>query len=124
MVTDADLGAEGPLAVYCNPAFCAMTGYCRDEWIGRSPKILQGPLSDHGVIGRLREALESAADFHGATFNYRKDGSCYLVEWNVSPVRSSEGGGYPLRFRAARYYGKSPCRTAAGAVGPGPERDP
>ncbi len=92
VITDAGLGAEGPRVVYCNPAFCAMTGYCRDEWIGRSPKILQGPLSDHGVIGRLREALNSATDFHGATFNYRKDGSCYLVEWNVSPVRSSEGG--------------------------------
>lgn len=92
VITDAGLGAEGPRVVYCNPAFCAMTGYCRDEWIGRSPKILQGPLSDQGVIGRLREALNSATDFHGATFNYRKDGSCYLVEWNVSPVRSSEGG--------------------------------
>lgn len=91
VITDAGRGAQGPLVVYCNPAFSAMTGYCRDEWIGRSPRILQGPLSDRGVIGRLREALDAAADFHGATFNYRKDGSCYLVEWNVSPVRCSEG---------------------------------
>ncbi|CAJ48612.1 sensor domain-containing diguanylate cyclase [Bordetella avium] len=81
-----------PIIVYSNPALCAMTGYTAEELIGNSPKILQGPLTDKTVINRLRLCLKNGDYFQGSTFNYRKDGSPYLVEWNISPVRGAQGG--------------------------------
>ena len=91
VITDADLVNGGPFIVECNPAFCAMTGYSRDELLGRSPRILQGPDTDPAVIRRLKECLLSGTYFEGATVNYRKDGTPYDLQWNISPVRSAEG---------------------------------
>ncbi len=91
VVTTANLQGDGPIIIYCNPAFCVMTGYKAEELIGRSPRMLQGPLTDPKVLRRLRACLHSRQFFEGATFNYRKDGSAYLVEWNVSPVLDAHG---------------------------------
>ena len=91
MITSADLGGDGPLIEYCNAALCAMTGYAADELIGRSPRMLQGPLTDRAVLQRLRLCLEEGRVFLGSTVNYRKNGEPYQLEWNISPVRDSAG---------------------------------
>ena len=41
----------------------------------------------------LREVgRDAVAEHHeGSTFNYRKDGGSYVVEWNISPVRDADG---------------------------------
>lgn len=87
VITDADFSGDGPHIIAANPAFCAMTGYAEDELIGRSPRILQGPDTDPHVIARLSRAIRDGEFFLGRTVNYRKDGSPYTVEWNISPVR-------------------------------------
>lgn len=91
VITTAALDGDGPLITYCNPAFCAMTGYVVAELFGRSPRLLQGPLTDSSLLQRLRKCLRHGEFFQGSTFNYRKDGSTYLVEWNISPVRDAQG---------------------------------
>ena len=91
VITNATLEGEGPCITYCNPAFCRMTGYTEQELLGRSPRLLQGPHTDPQVLQRLRECLQQGRFFQGSTVNYRKDGSSYLVEWNISPVRDAQG---------------------------------
>lgn len=91
LITDAGLRDGGPCITYCNPAFCRMTGYAATELLGRSPRLLQGPQTDPQVLQRLRECLRNGTFFQGSTVNYRKDGSSYLVEWNISPVRDAQG---------------------------------
>ncbi len=88
VITDADFADGGPHIVECNPAFCAMTGYAREELIGVSPRILQGPETDPAVIERLSASLREGTYFEGETINYRKDGQPYSVQWNISPVRA------------------------------------
>ncbi len=91
MITSADLEGDGPLIEYCNPALCAMTGYSAHELIGRSPRILQGPLTDRQVLQRLRQCLQEGRYFEGRAINYRKNGEPYHLEWNISPVRDRSG---------------------------------
>ena len=91
VITDANLEDDGPHIEYCNPAFCEMTGYALAELIGRSPRILQGPDTDPQVLARLRACLRSNTPFQGSAINYRKDGTPYHVEWNISPVRGADG---------------------------------
>jgi PAS domain S-box-containing protein len=89
VITDADLNNQQIL--YANPAFVEMSGYDLEELIGKSPKILQGPLTDKKVIDRLRECLINGEYFEGSTVNYSKHGVPYQVEWNISPVKDPEG---------------------------------
>lgn len=91
LITDARMGGEGPGIVYANPRFLTMTGYRLEELLGRSPRQLQGPLTDPAVLQRLRECLRDGYFFEGAAINYRKDGSTYHVQWNISPIRDEEG---------------------------------
>lgn len=90
VITDADLSA-GCRVLIANPAFCAMTGYTLDELRGRSLAILQGPQTDPAVIEELRACLNAARFFEGTAINYRKDGSTYIVRWNITPVHDDDG---------------------------------
>lgn len=90
VITDADL-ACGCKVQIANPAFCAMTGYSLEELRGHSLKILQGSATDPAVIQHLRHCLETGEHFDGSTINYRKDGTPYVVRWNISPVRNDDG---------------------------------
>lgn len=89
VITDADRANGGPRIVLCNDAFCEMTGYPREELIGESPRILQGPLTDPAVIDELRNCLDEERPFAGSTINYRKDRQPYIVQWNITPVREA-----------------------------------
>ncbi len=91
LITSADLDEPGPRIEYANPAFTRMTGYAAQEVIGRSPRFLQGPDTDRSVLDHLRARLEAGDPAQGEALNYRKDGSTYVVEWLITPVRESDG---------------------------------
>jgi diguanylate cyclase (GGDEF)-like protein/PAS domain S-box-containing protein len=91
IVTDATVDAPGPRIVYVNRAFEEMTGYSFGEVLNRSPRLLQGPETERAVLDRLRAALEEARPFHGHTINYKKDGTPFMLEWNVEPIRGPSG---------------------------------
>ena len=86
MMTDAEPGPHGPRILYVNPAFCRMSGYSEEELLGRTPRILQGPATNPDVLARLRDCLRDGTFFSGSTVNYRKDGTRYVVRWNLIPI--------------------------------------
>jgi PAS domain S-box-containing protein len=77
--------------VFVNQSFTDMTGYERGELIGQSPTILQGPKTDRDVLNRLRRDISEGKIFHGQAVNYRKDGSEFIMEWKIAPVRDEKG---------------------------------
>ncbi len=90
VITDANC-IDGPLIVYANPSFEKMTGYSISELIGKSPKILQGPLTDPQVIEEMRTCIRTGQYFEGSTINYDKHGNPYNVEWSISPIKDPSG---------------------------------
>jgi len=93
LITDADIDPPGPRIVYANTAFCEITGYAASEVMGHSPRFLQGPLTERSVLDRLRCCLKRGQAFLGRTWNYRKDGSAFLMEWSVAPLFPDQGLG-------------------------------
>jgi PAS domain S-box-containing protein len=91
LITSAELDPPGPEILFVNPAFTEMTGYSPEEVLHKTPRILQGPKSDRAMLQRLREALSRGEPFSGETVNYRKDGSEYYVEWDITPIRTTDG---------------------------------
>ncbi len=90
MITDAELDAPGPRILFVNPAFTQITGYKLDEVLGSSPRILQGEKTDADFLERMHTRLREGKSAHGETVNYRKDGTEFWVEMQVSPLRSAE----------------------------------
>ncbi|MDR5900109.1 diguanylate cyclase [Halomonas vilamensis] len=91
VITTASLDLPGPEIVYVNTAMTRMSGYTREELLGATPRLLQGPRTDRDMLDRLRKALHAGEPFDAITVNYRKDGAPYDVEWNLSPVRNETG---------------------------------
>ncbi len=85
MITEA--GPGYPI-VYVNSAFCEMTGYKIHDLLGKSPSMLQGKKTDQRVLDDLKKKIEIGDVFHGKTMNYRKDGTEFIMEWKIVPVRN------------------------------------
>jgi PAS domain S-box-containing protein len=92
LVTEAEPGAEGKRAVvYANPAFTEMTGYEREEIVGRTRTLLYGAETDRAALDRIAEALANEEPIQEELLGYRKDGGQYWVETSIVPVRDEKG---------------------------------
>ncbi|MDT0631735.1 PAS domain S-box protein [Rubrivirga sp. S365] len=91
LVTDATLDAPGPHILYANAAHRRIFGYDLDEVIGQSPRMFQGPATDRAVLDRIRRRLKAGEPVQAETVNYRQDGTPFVLEWEIAPVRD-EGG--------------------------------
>ena len=76
--------------IYVNSAFCELTGYGPHEVMGKSPSILQGPNTDPEVLSRLNRDVAEGKLFYGKAINYRKDGSQFMMEWKIAPIRNEK----------------------------------
>ena len=92
LITNGELdGPDNPKILYVNPAFEKMTGYKKTEILGETPRILQGEKTNRAALEELKAKLSRGEFFEGTTVNYKKDGTEYYVEWNISPVQDEKG---------------------------------
>ena len=89
IVTDATQ-ADNPI-IFANDAFLKLTGYSRDEIIGRNCRFLQGPDTDPQAVQTLRDAVKAGEDVTVDLLNYRKDGAAFWNALYLSPVRNDAG---------------------------------
>lgn len=91
LITELDLEEPGPKIVYVNNGFTKMTGYSREEVIGKTPRILQGPKTDRAILDKLKRKLREGQAFFGQAINYRKDGTEFVNQWDIHPLTDSDG---------------------------------
>ena len=76
---------------YVNPAFERVTGYSRDEVIGRNPRLLNSGAQDESFYEAMWTALASGSPWVADFVNRRKDGSLFTEEAVMSPIRDASG---------------------------------
>ena len=76
---------------YVNPAFCAMTGYSREEAVGRRTNLLRSGRHDERFYETLWKTILSGQTWRGEFENRRKDGSLIPMEASITPVRGPRG---------------------------------
>ncbi len=86
VVTDAAGAIE-----YVNPAFERITGYARDEAIGRNPRLLKSGRHDERFYRELWATITAGQPWKGRLVDRRKDGTFYEQEATISPVRDERG---------------------------------
>lgn len=92
LITDVKpLNEPGPVIVYINDAFTRMTGYTREEVIGRNPRFLQGKNTDRDDLDRLKTALLNWEGCEMELINYRKNGEEFWVNMSIAPVADNHG---------------------------------
>ncbi|MDX2192947.1 MAG: response regulator [Gemmatimonadales bacterium] len=92
LITEAEpMAPPGPRIVYVNEAFERTTGWRRDEVLGQTPRMLQGPGTDRATLDRLRAAMGRWEACRVELMNYRKGGEPFWVELEVTPFADDTG---------------------------------
>jgi PAS domain S-box-containing protein len=76
---------------FVNDAFVRVSGYSREELIGRNPRILQSGRTPRSTYDVMWRTLAQGLPWCGEFVNRRKDGSEYVEIARLSPVRDDAG---------------------------------
>lgn len=87
--------------IYVNAAFERLTGYGRDDAVGRNCRFLQGPMTAAADVARLRTAIAQGERIEIDLLNHRKDGTPFWNRLLVAPVSDAAG---QLRYHIASQH--------------------
>jgi diguanylate cyclase (GGDEF)-like protein/PAS domain S-box-containing protein len=82
--------------VEINPAFAAITGYSRNEVLGRNPKLLSSGRHSSGFYAEMWRALNETGQWRGEIWNRRKSGEVYAQLLSITRVAAEHNE--PLRY--------------------------
>jgi diguanylate cyclase (GGDEF)-like protein/PAS domain S-box-containing protein len=77
--------------VYVNPAFERLTGYRADEVVGCNCRFLHRDDVRQTALDTVREALRAGKSCEALLRNYRKDGTLFWNQLNLSPMLDANG---------------------------------
>jgi PAS domain S-box-containing protein len=76
---------------YVNDKFLEISGYSREELIGKNHNIVRHPDMDAGVFADLWTAITNKQTWQGTIKNLCKDGSAYYVRTTIKSITDYEG---------------------------------
>jgi PAS domain S-box-containing protein len=82
---------RGGEILWVNPAFTRLTGYSAAEAVGQSTRLLKSGRHDEQFYRQLWSTVLAGEVWHGETVNRRKDGTLYVEDQTIAPVRNAAG---------------------------------
>jgi PAS domain S-box-containing protein len=89
LFTDAT-APDNPI-IFANDSFLSLTGYDREEVLGKSLTLLMANGSDAEALKRIKAEFEGSSSSGAEVLYRRKDGSEFWAALFVSPVRDAGG---------------------------------
>lgn len=86
LITDVDGIIE-----YVNPKFTEITGYTREEVVGKKPSILKSGNKTQEEYRLLWETIKSGKEWRGVFLNKKKNGELYWASSSISSVKDASG---------------------------------
>nr|AML79320.1 putative LOV domain-containing protein [Manihot grahamii] len=77
--------------VYASDAFLELTGYARNEVLGRNCRFLGGVETNSSVLQKIKESIQTEQACTVRILNYRKNKSTFWNLLHISPVRNATG---------------------------------
>ncbi len=77
--------------VYVNPAFERVTGYSREEVLGKNPRVLKSGHQSNEFYAAIWAALTAGESWNGRFINRAKNGRLFTEEVTISPVANRRG---------------------------------
>lgn len=78
--------------LYCNDAFCRLTGYVAAELEGLNSRLLHGPRTDLAGLRLARQPGHAPDEGSGEGWLYRKSGAEFFARWNFRPLNTTPDG--------------------------------
>ena len=72
--------------VWVNHAFTTMTGYSKEEALGKNPRLWKSGEQPESYYAKLWSTISSGEVWQGEIVNRRKDGTTYTEEMTITPV--------------------------------------
>mmetsp|Transcript_9347 Transcript_9347/g.28515 ORF Transcript_9347/g.28515 Transcript_9347/m.28515 type:complete len:704 (-) Transcript_9347:1016-3127(-) len=89
VITDPSL-PDAPI-VFASDAFLELTGYSREEVLGRNCRFLQGPDTDQSTVQQIREAIKDGKEITVRILNYTKAGKKFWNMFTLAPMLDQNG---------------------------------
>jgi PAS domain S-box-containing protein len=86
--------------VEANDKFCAISGYSRDELIGRNHRMVKSGIHPDSLYRDMWATITGGNVWQGTVCNRKKDGSFYWVEATIVPIMDDQG--QPWRYISIR----------------------
>ncbi|MGD0959103.1 MAG: PAS domain-containing protein [Methylomonas sp.] len=86
MITDTDGVIE-----YVNETCLDITGYAREDFLGKTPSILKSGQTPRETYEKLWDSLRKGNAWKGEFINRRKNGEYYTEQAYIAPIRQSDG---------------------------------
>lgn len=91
LICTGNIEGSGQSIIYVNEAFTRMSGYHKNELLGASPRISQGPETDRDEIRKLSAAIANKVPCEIEVINYTKQGKEYWVSQSNAPIADESG---------------------------------
>ncbi|MEK6655803.1 MAG: EAL domain-containing protein [Nitrospirota bacterium] len=76
---------------YVNNAAEAISGYKKEELIGKNPKLFKSEMHDAGFYKRIWEVLSSGSPFVDIFINRNKKGELFYIHQTIRPLKDKNG---------------------------------
>ncbi|MGR9013698.1 MAG: EAL domain-containing protein [Gammaproteobacteria bacterium] len=86
LITDAQR-----IIIDLNPAFTSITGYSRDEVLGKKPSLLKSGLHDDRYYEAMWQAINQQGYWRGEVWNRKKGGEIFAEWLTISAVTDKQG---------------------------------
>jgi diguanylate cyclase (GGDEF)-like protein/PAS domain S-box-containing protein len=79
------------IVTHVSNAFCELTGFKREEWIGKTHAIIKHPDMPEAIFTRMWETITQGKEFKITMKNIKRNGKTFVAKTRIVPSKDADG---------------------------------